>query len=279
MEIPVYEYDEVTGKAVRHQGEHYPDSAAIPDIISSPSPASVKINKLKAVYVGEAEHAIAIKEDAWWVEQNTIQTSEDSITTIDRLESLELVDSLGGKTPYTNDELKANKEELDALLLEAGFSTTAEWKADLNAKIKEATTNRDGVENLYPWVVAYRGVTTKATRPVATATIPRDVLKQLIAKQRDAEIRNVDDTLADLAKMNSLLFSVVATIYSTLTPTAINKIPAAEKAVIDYAIKRFTAIQTRGDRQLATEGTKLIDKLFDREVSIADMVDLLISKG
>jgi len=279
MEIPVYEYAAVTNKTIRHQGVHYADSGSVPDIISSPSPAAVKINKLKDVYVGEAEHAIAIKEDAWWAEQYVIQSSEDSIATIDRLESLELIDSLGGKTPYTNDALKANKEELDALLLEAGFSTTAEWKADLNAKITEAATNRDAIESLYPWVVAYRGVTTKATRPVATTVIPKPILKQLIAAHIDSDVRNPSDTLADLAKMNSLLFSMVGAIYSTLTPTAVGKIPAADKAVIDYAMARFQAVQTRGDRQLATEGTKLIDKLFDREVAIADIVDLLINKG
>jgi hypothetical protein len=75
--------------------------------------------------------------------------------------------------------------------------------------------------------------------------------------------------------MNALLMSFVAVIYSTLSTAAKAKIPATEKAVIEHAVTAWPNTSTRGDRQLASEGTALVDKLYSREVAIADIVDSL----
>jgi hypothetical protein len=43
--------------------------------------------------------------------------------------------------------------------------------------------------------------------------------------------------------------------------------------MVNYAVTKFRSIGTRADEQLAIEGTKLVDKLFDREVKIADIAN------
>ena len=297
MDIYSYEYDTLSKQTIRSLSGHVPDISDIPNILSSKVAPNQKIATLKLIYATLADVPNIDLEDRWWACQDTIQVSEATLTKIKNLSNLSSVDSLGAEIPYTNSELQHNKEELDALLLDTGYQTVAALEASLVDAIASAKDARTGVEAVPPkvvakgtaqqaasdpgnsWLLAYRGVSTTVKRPVYTGTIPKAILKQLIATHIDSEVRNPSDTLADLAKMNSLLFSMVAAIYSTLTPTAMSKIPAVDKAVIDYSMARFRAVQTRGDRQLATEGTKLIDKLFDREVAIADIVDLLINKG
>lgn len=295
MDIFTYEYDELTKKTIRRNAGTVPDVSAVPHILVSTTGNAETIRVLKLIYTTIADRPNVDIESRWWDEQSAIQDTEDMLAKIARLTATDMVDALGGKTPYTAAQLKANKAELAALLTTAGYKTAPEWEAALKTSITTAKANRGIIETGHvvkvagkapsvagtgnEWLLPYRGLSTKVTRPVYKGAIPKAILKQLMAITRDKEIRNGDDTLADLAKMNSLLFSMIGSIYGTLTPTALGKIPAPEKAIIDYALKRFATVQTRGDRQLATEGTALIDKLFDREVAIADMVDSIATKG
>ena len=61
--------------------------------------------------------------------------------------------------------------------------------------------------------------------------------------------------------------------YSAMTDTAKGKIDDRTKEIIDYSVEKFKETTTRADNQLMKEGTQLIDKLFDREAKIANIID------
>jgi len=146
-------------------------------------------------------------------------------------------------------------------------------KTDLESKIAEIE-----VDNI--WLLEYTttaqdtSLNNLSVRPVIEGFIyPKPFLNRLIAYKRDTSVRNAETSIADVAKMNSLLFSMVGMMYNTLTATAKDKIPPQDRAVMEYAIASFKTKETRADRQLVRDGTKLIDKLFKREVDIADIID------
>lgn len=135
-------------------------------------------------------------------------------------------------------------------------------------------------EKINPWLSNYRGIANSATRPevVTTAVISDDVLKRLVAYERDRKVRNSEDSIADIAKMTSLLFSVVTEIYETIPTEALDKIEPRRRTTIEYAMEKFKTIDTRADTQLLEEGVGLIDKLFSREVNINNLVSDIMKK-
>jgi len=158
---------------------------------------------------------------------------------------------------------KSDSEETNSLI------------SDLNIKISKVTEKRNKLEEKFPWLKAYRGEETDSVRPEPSENvkIPEEDLKKLIAHDRNQKVRSLEDTVADLSKMNTLLMSFVTSIYGTLSETNKGKIPEENKALIDFAVEKWPETQTRGDRQLQIEGTDLITKLFEREVQIADIID------
>jgi len=144
----------------------------------------------------------------------------------------------------------------------------------------ETSITATEAENI--WLLEYTTITqdtvlVKASvRPVIDGFVyPKPFLNRLIAYKRDTSVRNAETTIADLAKMNSLLFSMVGMMYKTFTTTDKNKIPPQDRGIIEYALASFKNKETRADRQLLVEGTKLIDRLFKREVEIADIIDIV----
>jgi len=278
-----YTFNSDTGLTERAVMETYAPYAGLVDsAISAGQPAGVILKNLRNALTGVLEQPLIAIEEAWWVKQEELVALSKVVSTANDLSATTKLDELGATINLTDAELAANSAALDTLLSEHNVIDIAALELKITDDISTVTAERlaledGGVGNKpNPWLKAYRGVATTSTRPVVTPVIPKADIKKIISSERDKDIRNSEDTLADLAKMNSLLFSMVSTIYGTLSTTAKNKIPAAERAVIDYAITKFAAMQTRGDRQLAKEGIVLIDKLFDREEAIADLVDTLI---
>jgi len=277
-----YEYDIEKSITKRTPGVNYP---AINDIITSISngdPIGAIMTRAQLAAQGVVEEPIITIENSWWEQQSTIQDLDVVVANLDALVATTVTDRMGVVTDLTQEELDANKLELDALINSYNLTTEQEVRDLLAANLKTATDARVVIETasfatvVNEWLTSYRGLTTTATRPVVTGVIPKYIKKLIAAREIEYHVRNKDDTIADLAKMVSLLLSMVSSIYGTLSTTQKGKIPAAERAIIDYATTTFAAIQTRADRQLATEGTTLIDKLFGREVEIADIVGLLV---
>jgi len=277
-----YKYDTEKSITIRTPNINYPSVQDIILSINNGDLASAIMTRAQLAFQGVVEEPIITVEESWWTEQSKIQDLDAAIAKIDTLVATTTTDAAGSVTSLTQNQIDANKFNLFTLIDSYDASTEQELRDLLTADLKTATDARTVIETAYAlnvtseWLTTYRGVTTTATRPVVTGVIPVYIKKLLAAREIKSQVRGTEDTIADLAKMNSLLFSMVSSIYGTLTVTQKNKIPAPEKAVIDYATTTFTTIQTRADRQLASEGTALIDKLFGREVEIADIVGLLV---
>lgn len=128
------------------------------------------------------------------------------------------------------------------------------------------------IETRYPWLNTLR-TTGKYTRPKPYIRPMGDVYKKkLITKLRDNNVRTLEDSVADVAKTTSLLFSMVAAIYSTLTEEQKASLDPKFRSLSEYTINKFTNTQTRADTQLETEGAALIDKLLFRETSIDKII-------
>jgi len=280
-----YEYtiNSDTGLTERTVLDTYePYVGLVDSAISAGQPAGIILKNLRKALTGVLERPLIVIEEAWWAKQEELIALSQVVSTANELSATTRLDDLGATINLTEDDLAYNTAELDTLLTEHNVIDVAALELKITEDISAVTSERLSLEDggvgskPNPWLKAYRGVATTSTRPLVTPVIPKSDIKKIIASERDKDIRNSEDTIADLAKMNSLLFSMTAAIYSTLSTTAKAKIPAAERGVIDYAMTKFAKMQTRGDRQLAKEGTVLIDKLFDREEAIANLVDTFI---
>lgn len=243
---------------------------------------------------GQAEAFLVQQEEEWFSAQDEMQQAEKELRTLEEVLVVEkeAVEAGEASEEVGSDELanlkyavetteKRIKELVGYDQEELAFnpSTGNEEQKTVHYAgiIEKAQEVRDAKETQFEFLKVYRGEETEAVRPEPAEDVkisPEDI-KKLIAHERDSKVRNSEDTLADLAKMNSLLFSTVGSIYGTLTATAKDKIDADTRAVIEYSISKFADTQTRADRQLAEEGTELVDKLFSREVQIADIIDEL----
>jgi len=133
------------------------------------------------------------------------------------------------------------------------------------------------LEDSNPWLLRYKGETIDDAivrpEPSLKTVISDNNKKRLIAYDRDTSVRDVNDSIADVAKMVSLSFSIISELWDLVPDADKENIDGAKKDVIDYSVTKFKEIQTRADRQLSKEGTNLVDKLFNREVAIADVID------
>jgi len=204
---------------------------------------------LKKAHEGKAQEFIIQIEEDWFKVVDKIQQLEDR-------EPDEIIESTIETSYDDNNELIETVKEVT-----------------VKDKIQELTKDLEIKENRNQWLKAYRGIKTEVHRPIIKPVIPTESIKKLIAHERDLKVRNSEDSIADLAKMNALLMSFVTAIYSVTSDEAKANLPTEQKAIIDYATSKWADTQTRGDRQLKQEGTALIDKLFQREVEIADIID------
>ena len=89
----------------------------------------------------------------------------------------------------------------------------------------------------------------------------------------EKEVFDIYDSVADNAKMISLIFSLLYRIYDALPNDIKNSINEKDRQIIEYAFEKFKSIKTRADVQFQTEGLKLIDKLMDRQYRIAKIIE------
>lgn len=87
------------------------------------------------------------------------------------------------------------------------------------------------------------------------------------------------DSVADNAKLISLVFAMGAVMYKALPDDLKNNIPQDAREKIEYAIEKYHSIETWGDIQLATEGNEAIDKLLDRQGKIGEIIKEVYGVG
>jgi len=257
--------------------ESYPKRDILDNGLAVNRPTSTIQKGLTKAIQGEAEAPIIAIEERWFKVATKVLALEEEKY---QLEHIVLKQDNDGKDiPLTEDELEANEKRLKEL---NGYSYTtndgprsSKLVHVVEGLISKTRAEMLKLEEANKWLKAYRGEETDAVRPnpAANAKIEKEDVKKLIAHERDLTVRNSEDSIADVAKMVSLAFSVIATLWELTPDDAKDNISADKKGLIDYAVFKFNQINTRADRQIAAEGTALVDKLYDREVAIADIVD------
>ncbi len=109
---------------------------------------------------------------------------------------------------------------------------------------------------------------TRGVQETPDNSIKRD--KKSISRLKiQEEVFDDKDSIADNAKMNSLLLSMFSRLYEVQPQEVLDTLQPEDKAVMEYAINKFKGIQTRADVQFADEGLAFIDRLMDRQEQIA----------
>lgn len=158
---------------------------------------------------------------------------------------------------------------------------------EINTKISSTTIDINNsfdlivkLENRYKWLKAFREDVdlndSSFNRPVFKDKLLLSTKKEVIRHKINKKVRDVNDTVADLSKMNALLMAMISSIYEVLPESEKDLLNPNRRGLIEYGINKWDNSSTRADRQLAVEGTKLIDRLFNREVETANIVDEFI---
>ena len=80
------------------------------------------------------------------------------------------------------------------------------------------------------------------------------------------------DSIADNAKMISLMFSVVSRIWEAMPQEQKDTLDQNDVAIIDETIQKFKDTTTWADRLFEEEGTDLVDRLFERQEQIGNIL-------
>ena len=80
------------------------------------------------------------------------------------------------------------------------------------------------------------------------------------------------DSVADNAKMISLLTSLVSRIWSIIPDDQKDNLSDEEKQVIDYVIDKFDNTETWADVQFKKEGLTFADKLLERQSQVGSII-------
>jgi len=97
--------------------------------------------------------------------------------------------------------------------------------------------------------------------------------KGLVRYEIHKQVFDIYDSVADNAKMISLLFSLVSRIWSVMPNTQKSKLSQDEVDMINYVVNKFKEIRTRADVEFEKEGMNLIDRLMERQKKIGEIVD------
>ena len=87
------------------------------------------------------------------------------------------------------------------------------------------------------------------------------------------EVFDTQDSIADNAKMISLIFSTLSRMYDLISETNKNKLNTQDRAVMEYTFAKFKDTPTRADIQIQTEGIAMIDRLLDRQKHIGTILE------
>ena len=80
------------------------------------------------------------------------------------------------------------------------------------------------------------------------------------------------DSIADNAKMISLLLTTISRMYDIMEDTQKDKLSTDDRNMIEYTFSKFASTNTRADIQFATEGVTFIDKLLNRQAQIGAII-------
>jgi len=86
------------------------------------------------------------------------------------------------------------------------------------------------------------------------------------------EVFDLEDSVADNAKMISLLTTMISRIWDIQTDSQKNSLPDADREAIDYVVSSFKDTITWADIKWASEGIGFADKLIKRQARIGSII-------
>ncbi len=101
-------------------------------------------------------------------------------------------------------------------------------------------------------------------------TTPKTDKKTVARAKINEEVFDLQDAVADNAKMISLLMSTVKRIYEALPDDTKDNIQ--DKEMIESMIQVFDTTQTLADVQFEVEGDAMVQKIFERQGQIGSIV-------
>ena len=97
--------------------------------------------------------------------------------------------------------------------------------------------------------------------------------KGKMRKEINERIFDVEDSLADNAKMIFLLTSLLMRIYNALPEDIKGNLSGEDRNIVEYAFNKYTETTTRLDLQFQEEGIGIIDKLLNRQKEVANVIE------
>ena len=124
---------------------------------------------------------------------------------------------------------------------------------------------------------------TQAKKRVGTIVTNGDVVEELNAlpnskkararKAINEQVFDNEDSIADNAKMISLMLTMMSRLYGAMSDETKAKLDSDDRALIEYTMSKFASTNTRADMQFASDGAvPTIDKLLDRQAKIGEIV-------
>ena len=95
--------------------------------------------------------------------------------------------------------------------------------------------------------------------------------KYRVRSRINNEVFDLHDSVADNAKMISLLFSLIMRMYGTYTDTQKGRLDTEDRALIEDLFNSFASSTTLADLQVQESGAAAISKLLERQARIAEI--------
>jgi len=86
------------------------------------------------------------------------------------------------------------------------------------------------------------------------------------------EVFDLEDSVADNAKMISLLTTMISRLWEIQTDSQKNNLSDADKTAIDYVVSEFEATTTWADIQWTKKGIGFADTLIKRQARIGSII-------
>lgn len=101
---------------------------------------------------------------------------------------------------------------------------------------------------------------------------PKSDEKSIKRARINEEVFSIEDSVADNAKMISLLITLCDRLYNTFDDDQKNKLSDDDRDLIEYVFSSFKECDTRADIQLAKDGTDMIDNIFNSQSKVGEIL-------
>lgn len=215
---------------------------------------------------------------------NEITTKDKTLSCLSFEELLVSSKELSSKidiTKLVNEARVFEKKKKETTINDRYFKILELYQKELSketldqVKVDKLLGDLQALELKYGSLKRFRGIPVQES-DFDWITIPLGISKKLTKLlQRfhiESEVRDTEDSIADLAKWLSLVTSTLKEMYILISDVDKAKIAPEKRAIIEYSLGKFDTTYTRGDVSLATEGTYSIDKILKRESDISKII-------